>query len=191
MAVPIGRLLVQNYRLISGTGETGPCELAESSRYWMDVAHPGRVDPLEPIHSVADPSELAQRAVSIHIYSHPYDSCQVYFLEQKRSLEVPLHYASKFGVLGEKEKGAESGVFRTARVAPAGEDDGRLYRPLRFFVLGDGIGGAKPVLYQNWQRSLEETSLTHRRSTILMATVLWLALPATSLFSAKIFRQSC
>ena len=108
MAVPIGRLLVQNYRLISGTGETGPCELAESSRNWMDLAHPGRVDPLEPIHYVANPPELAQRAVSIHIYSHPYDSCQVYFLEQRRSLEVPLHYTSKFGVLEKEGQGSGS-----------------------------------------------------------------------------------
>ena len=45
-------------------------------------------------------------------------------------------------------------------------------------------------MYGNWQRSLEETSLTHRRFTVLMATVLWLALPATSLFSAKIFDKA-
>lgn len=104
MAVPTGKLLVQNYRVVAGTGETGPCELAESSQYWMDASHPGCVDPQEPIHSVANPAELAQRAVSVHIYSYPYESCQVYFLEQKRSLEVPLHYTSKYGILEEEEK---------------------------------------------------------------------------------------
>jgi len=104
MAVPVGKLLVQNYRLVSGTGETGPCELAPSSRYWMDPAHPGQVDPLEPIHSVANPAEFAQSAVSIHVYSHPYDSCQIYFPEQKRSLEIPLRYSSKYGVLEREEE---------------------------------------------------------------------------------------
>jgi hypothetical protein len=104
MAVPVGRLLVQNFRLVSGTGETGFCELTESSSYWMDAAHPGRVDPLEPIHYVANPPELAQRAVSIHIYSRPYDACQVYLLEQNRSLEVPLHYTSRYGVLEHEEE---------------------------------------------------------------------------------------
>jgi cysteine dioxygenase len=115
MAVPIGKLLVQNYRLVSGTGETGPCELAESSCYWMDAARPGRVDPSEPIHFVANPPELAQRAVSIHIYSHPYDSCQVYFPEQQRSLEVPLHYTSKFGVLEAEEQGSDLPTSTGAR----------------------------------------------------------------------------
>ena len=104
MAVPMGRLLVQNYRIVGGMDGTEHCELAESSRYWMDPANPGKVEPQEPIHSVANPSELNQRAVSIHVYSFPYDACTVYFPEQKRSLEVPLHYSSKFGVLEPEER---------------------------------------------------------------------------------------
>ena len=104
MAVPMGRLLVQNYRIVGGMDGSEHCELAESSRYWMDPANPGKVEPQEPIHSVANPSELNQRAVSIHVYSFPYDACTVYFPEQKRSLEVPLHYSSKFGVLEPEER---------------------------------------------------------------------------------------
>jgi hypothetical protein len=98
MAVPIGKLLVQNYRIVAGEDATEHCELAESGRYWMDPTNPGRVEPEEPIHYVANPAELHSRAVSVHIYSRPYDSCTVYFPEQRRSLEVPLHYSSKFGV---------------------------------------------------------------------------------------------
>ncbi len=103
MAVPVGKLLVQNYNLIGGNPEAGYCELAESDRYWMDPSTPGRVDPAEPIHYVANPLELNQRAVSIHIYSRPYDSCVVYFPDQKRALEVPLHYSSEYGVLAREE----------------------------------------------------------------------------------------
>ena len=71
MAVPLGKLLVQNYRVVGGQDGTEHCELAESSRYWMDPSNPGKVEPEEPIHSVANPAELNQRAVSIHVYSFP------------------------------------------------------------------------------------------------------------------------
>lgn len=104
MAVPLGRLMVQNYRIVGGKDGTAHCELAESSRYWMDPTHPGKVEPQEPIHSVANPADLRQRAVSIHVYSFPYDACTIYFLEQKRSLEVPLHYSSKYGLLEPEER---------------------------------------------------------------------------------------
>ena len=104
MAVPTGMLLVQNYRIVGGIDGTEHCELAESTRYWMDPSNPGKVEPQEPIHSVANPPELNQRAVSIHVYSFPYDACTVYFPGQKRSLEVPLHYSSKYGVLEPEER---------------------------------------------------------------------------------------
>ncbi len=103
MAVPMGKLLVQNYKVVAGNPDGGHCELAESGRYWMDPANPGRVEPEEPIHYVANPKELSQRAVSIHVYSYPYDSCMVYSLEQKRAFDIPLHYTSEYGVLEPEE----------------------------------------------------------------------------------------
>jgi cysteine dioxygenase len=103
MAVPLGKLLVQNYKVIAGRAEGGYCELAESDRYWMDPQNPGRVEPAEPIHYVANPAALGQRAVSIHLYSYPYNSCTVYFPHQNRSLEIPLHYSSEYGVLVREE----------------------------------------------------------------------------------------
>lgn len=103
MAVPMGKLLVQNYKVVAGNPNGGHCELAESDRYWMDPANPGRVEPEEPIHYVANPPELKQQAVSIHIYSYPYSSCMVYSLEQKKALEIPLHYTSEYGVLEPEE----------------------------------------------------------------------------------------
>jgi len=90
----------------------GHYELAESDRYGMDPANPGRVEPEEPIHYVANPPELneqvenserGRRAVSIHIYSYPYSSCMVYSLEQKKAIEIPLHYTSEYGVLEPEE----------------------------------------------------------------------------------------
>lgn len=103
MAVPMGKLLVQNYRVVAGNPNGGHCELAPSERYWMDRANPGRVEPEEPIHYVANPTELNQKAVSIHIYSYPFSSCMVYSLEQKKAMEIPLHYTSEYGVLEPEE----------------------------------------------------------------------------------------
>ena len=105
MAVPLGKLLVQNYRIVGGQDGTEHCELAESSRYWMDPSNPGRVEPQEPIHSVANPAELNQRAVSIHVYSYPV-RCLHGVLPRNTSApwKFPLHYSSKYGVLEPEER---------------------------------------------------------------------------------------
>ena len=40
----------------------------------------------------------AQRAVSLHLYSRPYDSCVVYSDEQHKCGEIKLSYTSEFGI---------------------------------------------------------------------------------------------
>ena len=44
----------------------------------MNPSHPCAVDPLEPVHRVLNPREFNQRAVSLHVYSRPFDTCVVY-----------------------------------------------------------------------------------------------------------------
>ena len=39
---------------------------------------PTQVDPTEPVHQVLNLAEFNERAVSLHIYSKPYDSCLIY-----------------------------------------------------------------------------------------------------------------
>jgi cysteine dioxygenase len=65
----------------------------------LDAATPGEVDPEEPIHLVANPSSFGSRAVTLHIYSRPFDTCEVYGLKSKRSADVKLSNVSEFGVL--------------------------------------------------------------------------------------------
>lgn len=97
MAVPIGRLLVENYRVVSQDIEKGVCELETTNTVEMNPAHPCAVDPLEPVHRVYNPREFQQRAVSLHVYSRPFDSCVVYSPEQGTCGEIKLHYNTAYG----------------------------------------------------------------------------------------------
>jgi cysteine dioxygenase len=96
MAVPIGRLAVQNYELLRSDGP-GHCALRLADRILMDPGHPSFVDPREPIHSVLNLPEYAARATSLHVYSRPYDRCMVYAPERSACWEVPLFYDTEYG----------------------------------------------------------------------------------------------
>ena len=97
MAVPIGQLLVENYRVVSQDLDKGICRLATADTVEMNPAHPCAVDPQEPVHRVYNPREFQQRAVSLHVYSRPFDSCVVYSPEQGTCGEIKLHYTTEYG----------------------------------------------------------------------------------------------
>jgi len=97
MAAPVGRLLVENYHLISQDLNTGHCNLEPAASVEMNAVHPCAVDPKEPVHRVVNPREFNQRAVTLHVYSKPFDSCVVYSPEQSVCGEIKLHYNSEYG----------------------------------------------------------------------------------------------
>jgi predicted metal-dependent enzyme (double-stranded beta helix superfamily) len=97
MAVPIGRLLVENYRVVFQQIEEGRCELETADTVEMNPGHPCAVDPMEPVHRVLNPRQFNQRAVSLHVYSRPFDTCVVYSPEQGTCGEIQLHYTTEFG----------------------------------------------------------------------------------------------
>jgi predicted metal-dependent enzyme (double-stranded beta helix superfamily) len=107
MSAPIGRLKVQNFRVEdrnASAEHSGTCRLVPTDIYEMDATHPAYVNPLEPVHQVLNLAEFQQRAVSIHIYSKPFDSCEVYLREKGTYSDVPLHYTSEYGRLNPDEK---------------------------------------------------------------------------------------
>lgn len=107
MSAPIGRLKVQNFRIEdrnASAEHSGTCRLIPTDIYEMDATHPAYVNPLEPVHQVLNLPEFQQRAVSIHIYSKPFDSCEVYLREKGTYSDVPLHYTSEYGHLNPDEK---------------------------------------------------------------------------------------
>ncbi|HET7441505.1 MAG TPA: cysteine dioxygenase family protein [Terriglobales bacterium] len=97
MAVPIGRLLVENYKLVHQNLEHGKCKLETADTVEMNSTHPCAVDPREPVHRVYNPREFNARAVSLHVYSRPFDSCVVYSPEQGTCGEIKLHYTTEYG----------------------------------------------------------------------------------------------
>jgi cysteine dioxygenase type I len=97
MAVPIGKLLVENFHLVSQDVEAGTCNLEPADTMEMNPSHPCAVDPLDPVHRVYNPGHFNQRAVSLHVYSRPFDTCIVYSPEQQTCGEIQLHYTTEFG----------------------------------------------------------------------------------------------
>jgi cysteine dioxygenase len=97
MAVPIGRLMVENYRVITQDVEKGCCQLVTAGTVEMNAKHPCAVDPVEPVHRVYNPREFNERAVSLHVYSRPFDSCVVYSPEQGSCGVIQLHYNTEYG----------------------------------------------------------------------------------------------
>jgi cysteine dioxygenase len=97
MAVPTGRLLVENFHVIHQDIPAGKCTIKATEIIEMNVAHPCAVDPLEPVHRVFNPPEFNQRAVSVHVYSRPFDTCVVYSADQGTCGEIRLHYTTEYG----------------------------------------------------------------------------------------------
>lgn len=102
MSVPIGLLRVQNYRVEQRDAAHGKCQLVPTKLLVMDPWHPAYVDPDEPVHEVINPIEEMKQAVSVHIYSKPFDMCEVYRRDEGTYADVPLFYTSEYGVLKDK-----------------------------------------------------------------------------------------
>lgn len=96
MAVARGTVQVHNFRLIRKDPAAGTCELEPSTHFLITPDSPQEVNPEEPIHQVLS---LGDRAVTLHIYSQPFDTCEVYDLKAKRYEVVRLKNFSEYGVL--------------------------------------------------------------------------------------------
>ena len=97
MAVPIGRLQVENFHLVQQDLQKGRCRLQPSNTIEMNISHPCAVDPADPVHRVVNPRAFNQRAVSLHVYSRPFDTCVVYSPEQGTCGEIKLHFNTEYG----------------------------------------------------------------------------------------------
>ena len=79
------------------------CRLIPSDSYtWTRLIL--RRAPEEPVHQVLNLPEYNQQATSVHIYSYPYHSCEVYSIDKGAYADVPLHYSSEYGKLSPDEK---------------------------------------------------------------------------------------
>lgn len=99
MMVPIGRLQGQNFAVEEIDEATGYCKLRETNTFELSECLAAKVDLEEPIHQVLNLAEFDERAVSIHIYSKPYDRCLSYCRDTDTYKEVKLFYTSIDGKL--------------------------------------------------------------------------------------------
>ena len=99
MAAPVGKLTVQNYRVLEENLAAKRCNIVPTDEVHITSENPVAVDPLHPVHDVSNPREWNQRAVSLHVYSRPFDSCIVYSVEQCSCGEIGLQYTSMYGKL--------------------------------------------------------------------------------------------
>jgi len=108
MAVPIGKLKNQNYRVLDHNTESLTCRLEATTSFLITPSSPLEVDQEEPVHQVLNLAEWNERAVSLHIYSRPFNTCEVYSLEKGTYCDVPLYYTSEYGKLcaGEQAEAA-------------------------------------------------------------------------------------
>jgi predicted metal-dependent enzyme (double-stranded beta helix superfamily) len=99
MAMAYGKVQVHNFKLIHKDAATGFCELEPSTHFVIDTDSPQEVDPEAPIHQVLNPHSFGSRAVTLHVYSRPFDTCEVYDLKARRYEDVRLVNSSEYGVL--------------------------------------------------------------------------------------------
>ncbi|OFV85317.1 MAG: hypothetical protein A3D93_00820 [Acidobacteria bacterium RIFCSPHIGHO2_12_FULL_67_30] len=108
MAVPIGKLKNQNYRVVERDPAKKTCRLTASHACFITPTQHLEVDQGEPVHQVLNLAEWKERAVSLHLYSRPFSTCEVYSLEKGTYCDVPLYYTSEYGKLSAGEAAALS-----------------------------------------------------------------------------------
>ena len=99
MMVPVGRLRGQNFAVDEIDESQGFCKLRETDNFELSDCHAAKVELEEPIHQILNLTEYGERAVSIHIYSRPFDQCLAYCRDTHTFRAVPLFYTSIDGRL--------------------------------------------------------------------------------------------
>ena len=99
MTVPLGRLKGQNFAVDAIDESTGFCKLRETDSFELSDCLAAKVELEEPIHQILNLAEFNERAISIHIYSKPFDRCLSYCRDTDTFKEVRLSYTSIDGKL--------------------------------------------------------------------------------------------
>ncbi len=107
MAMAYGKVLVQNFRLVRKDPATGFCELEPSTHFTITAGSPQEVDPEEPIHQVVNSNSFGSRAVTLHVYSKPFDTCEVYDLKARKYEDVGLVNTTEFGTVNTAHAGTD------------------------------------------------------------------------------------
>ncbi len=99
MTVPVGRLRGQNFAVETLDESRGHCRLVETDSFELSDCLAAKVELEEPIHQILNLAEYGERAVSLHVYSKPFESCLSYCRDTDTFKEVQLCYTSINGEL--------------------------------------------------------------------------------------------
>ena len=97
MTVPLGQLTGRNFAVEEIDEPNRYCKLRETDSFQLSDCLTAKVELEEPIHQVLNLSD--ERAVSVHIYSKPFNKCISYCRDTDSFKEVDLHYTSIDGRL--------------------------------------------------------------------------------------------
>ena len=99
MTVPVGRLRGQNFRAVETDAAKNYCKLTETDIFDLSDCLAAKVELEQPIHQILNLPEFESRAVSLHIYSKPFEKCLAYCRETDSFQQVNLCYTSIDGKL--------------------------------------------------------------------------------------------
>ncbi len=99
MTVPLGKLRGQNFAVEEMDEARGYCKLIETDTFDLAECLAAKVELEEPIHQILNLAEFNERAVSVHIYSKPFDTCLSYCRDTDKFKRVRLQYTSIDGKL--------------------------------------------------------------------------------------------
>lgn len=97
MMMGCGSLENINFKVHDKDPARGTCRLEETFRVDVTRDAPLGVDPEEPVHLIRNVEERQEKALSVHLYSRPFDSCEVYSPDQGTYKDVKLTYWSTYG----------------------------------------------------------------------------------------------
>lgn len=92
-----GELENQNYRVHDRDEARRTCRLEATSALRITRGAPMGVDPDEPVHQIRNLEAWGRRALSVHLYSRPFDTCETYCPERGIYMDVQLSYFSQHG----------------------------------------------------------------------------------------------
>jgi cysteine dioxygenase len=105
MAVTEGTLAIRNFKRLGCDQQLRTLHLEPMPEFLVWPGSTAKVDPTEPVHVVWNPAQFNRPAVSVHVYSLPFDTCVVYDAEQGLCRDITLFYTSEYGVLTNQHKG--------------------------------------------------------------------------------------
>jgi cysteine dioxygenase len=104
MTMIAGKLRIKNFRVVEQDLAAHFCKLKPTDEFDLIPGTCAEVLLEEPLHQVFNPAEFNEPAVSLHVYSRPFERCNVYSLQKNEVRERQLEYTSVYGKLSANAK---------------------------------------------------------------------------------------